>query len=485
MGKNEDMEKYAPFHISVAATVVQGGEERLWYSEMGDKPALNLSQEKAHELLEYLEAMQEQDYRICAWNGLGFDLKWIGHQADDMALAARIALKSYDPMFQFFSQAGFPVGLAKVAEAMGIEQEKLMDAAEAPIQWRAGNYQQVMDYVLGDCQMTNQIAQAIEEEQYVRWVTKRGTVSARSMPKLKTVEEVIQEPEPDQSWMDAPIPKLKFYEWTQDVNGSKFMNHSYEEVRHVIVDILAGRENTRYGMSQLAHLELGVGEVLQRRESALGENPLSSQDSELIREVFWDLFRQGAVMPGLDRSNPNLPFFSVTSYGKKILEGADPYFFYDSDTYETIIKEQVPDINETTLVYLKEAMQAFRSGCILSCSVMLGVATEHTFLTLIETIQSNAIVSKVFTNVSTQRTILEKVNKFKNILDQNMSDIPPAIKEDLDTHFASILSVIRNFRNQAGHPTGKVISREQAYVNMQIFIPYCKKIYQLRRHYSK
>ena len=31
--KHEDMEKYAPFHISVAATVVHNGEERLWYAE--------------------------------------------------------------------------------------------------------------------------------------------------------------------------------------------------------------------------------------------------------------------------------------------------------------------------------------------------------------------------------------------------------------------------------------------------------------------
>ena len=30
-GKHEDMEKYAPFDISVAATAVHGGEERVWF----------------------------------------------------------------------------------------------------------------------------------------------------------------------------------------------------------------------------------------------------------------------------------------------------------------------------------------------------------------------------------------------------------------------------------------------------------------------
>jgi hypothetical protein len=33
LGKYEDIEKYAPFHISVAATAIDDGEERVWYSK--------------------------------------------------------------------------------------------------------------------------------------------------------------------------------------------------------------------------------------------------------------------------------------------------------------------------------------------------------------------------------------------------------------------------------------------------------------------
>lgn len=217
MEKYEDMEKYAPFHISVAATAIHDGAEQVWYSE-DEKgcPVLNLTQQRAHELLEYLDAMQQHEYMVCAWNGLSFDLKWIGHQADDMALAARIALKSYDPMFQFFNQTGFPVSLAKVAQAMGISQEKLMDGADAPKQWQEGKYQEVMDYCLGDCQMTNLIVLAIQKAREVQWVTAKGYVSSKPMRRLKSVEEVIKDPEPDQSWMDTPMPRRKFYQWVLD-----------------------------------------------------------------------------------------------------------------------------------------------------------------------------------------------------------------------------------------------------------------------------
>jgi len=222
LSKHEDMDKYAPFHISVAATAIHNGDERVWYSEDGEgRPALNLTQQRAHELLEYLDGMQQKGFMVCAWNGLSFDLKWIGHQADDMALAAHIALKSYDPMFQFFNQAGFPVSLAKVAQAMNISQEKLIDGADAPKEWSEGNYQKVMDYCLGDCQMTNLIVLAILKAQKVRWVTSRGYIGSRPMPHLKPVEEVIQDPEPDQSWIDTPIPKSKFYKWVQDVTEVK------------------------------------------------------------------------------------------------------------------------------------------------------------------------------------------------------------------------------------------------------------------------
>ena len=59
--KHEDMEKYAPFHISVAATAIHNGEERVWFSADEEGcPALNLTRERTHDLLEYLDQMQQK-----------------------------------------------------------------------------------------------------------------------------------------------------------------------------------------------------------------------------------------------------------------------------------------------------------------------------------------------------------------------------------------------------------------------------------------
>jgi hypothetical protein len=212
--EGEDMEKYAPLHVAVASTAVHGGEERVWYSKGEDaQPLVNMTRPKARELLRYLRGMQENGYMVCAWNGLGFDLRWLGYAAEDSKLAGKVAMDLYDPMFQFFNQRGFPIGLASVGKAMNISQRKSMNAAEAPKRWRNGDHKVVMEYVLGDSRMANQIVAAIIERQGVLWVTRNGAVTREPMPTLKTVEAVLKDPEPDQSWMTTPIPRTRFHHW--------------------------------------------------------------------------------------------------------------------------------------------------------------------------------------------------------------------------------------------------------------------------------
>ena len=211
---HEDIEKYAPFHISVASTAIYEGDEKIWHSaDRQNKPLLQMTQATANELLVYLKAKQDEGYCVCAWNGLKFDLQWIGYNAQNMQLASEVALQMYDPMFQFFNQRGFPVGLASVAKAMGIKQSKLMNSEDAPKQWQAGNYQKVMDYVLGDCQMTNLIANEIIKRKEIAWVTQKNEIKTERISRLKTVAEILKEPEPDQSWMKTKLLRKSFYQW--------------------------------------------------------------------------------------------------------------------------------------------------------------------------------------------------------------------------------------------------------------------------------
>lgn len=271
------------------------------------------------------------------------------------------------------------------------------------------------------------------------------------------------------------------------------VEHSYEEIRQMVVNILAGKESQTCKVSQYENLKIAIAQVLDDREGSRQRNSgmvgitplgghrssLSRNDSDLLLEVFWGLFREGIITLGLNDANREFPWFRVSSFGKKILDNQDLYFFHDVTSYEALIKTEIPYIDDITLIYLKEAMQDFRSGCLLSSSVMLGVAAEHTFMQLLETIESNPEHQTIFRSVNNERSVLRRLNKFKNILDQNKNLLSSEVKEDLDTNFMGITSIIRNFRNESGHPSGRIISREQCYVLLQLFIPYCKKMYQL------
>ncbi|MGK2858097.1 MAG: hypothetical protein ACSLFQ_12920 [Thermoanaerobaculia bacterium] len=158
-----------------------------------------------------------------------------------------------------------------------------------------------------------------------------------------------------------------------------------------------------------------------------------------------------------------------------------PHYLYDVASYTKLINAAIADFHPTGLLYIEEAMQAFRSGCVLSATVMIGVAAEQTFLILLEAAVASKTHGQRYAAVQKERTILQKIEKFRNLLQQDAKSLPAEIREDLETNFLGILSMVRNIRNQSGHPTGKLVPREQAYVLLQLFVPYAQKLYELRR----
>lgn len=210
----EDINAYAPFDIAVAATQVYDAAPRLWYSaDAAGKPTSQLDRATAAELLSYLDQMQQEGFAVCAWNGLGFDMRWIARAAGDVAAASRVARAMYDPMFQFYKVKGFPVALAAVGAGLGISTKKSMSGADAPREWQAGNYEAVFEYVQGDVRLTLEIIRAVERNRKIAWITRNGTRTAVPIAGLRTVADCMRDPMPDQSWMSSPIPQAQFTQW--------------------------------------------------------------------------------------------------------------------------------------------------------------------------------------------------------------------------------------------------------------------------------
>lgn len=264
-------------------------------------------------------------------------------------------------------------------------------------------------------------------------------------------------------------------------------DYTYEELRTNALEILAGskKDNTY----EFKTFKWSVATRLAQKKNKTTpdyidiDNAFSDDDGDIFLEVFWDMFRQGIITLGANQKNPEFPHFRVSAHGKSLLDNGELYFYPSASSYVTLVKQQIPKIDNVTLDYLKESLQSFYNGCYLSSSVMLGVASEHTFLLLLDKVENNQIYSNDFKKAFKEWNISRKFTEFKKTLDQlvtsNKIYLKPEVKENLDTNFDGILNTIRYFRNESGHPSGNRISRDQCYANLLIFIQYCKKAYQL------
>jgi hypothetical protein len=121
------------------------------------------------------------------------------------AVDLRVVLEDHD--------LGLEVELLRLTVDREARDARARQLRDAPLEWQAGNTQLVLDYVAGDCTLTNQVVAAIEKAGMVKWRTKRGTLSSEPLPKLRQVRDVMRDPPPDQSWMSEPKPVSNYWAW--------------------------------------------------------------------------------------------------------------------------------------------------------------------------------------------------------------------------------------------------------------------------------
>lgn len=216
-GDDFNWRPHRPLGISCAATLASDtGQPLLWYGKTRDElPEKRMSQEDAKGLVQYLLKMAADGFRILTWNGLGFDFDILAEESGAASSCRECALGHVDMMFHVFCSLGYPVALDKAAQGMGLPGKPPgMSGFKAPELWAQGHFKEVLDYVAQDVRTAMQIAQTCEQRRRFEWITRKGTKS--SMPLTNgwlTVGEALQLPEPDTSWMSAPLPRREFTAW--------------------------------------------------------------------------------------------------------------------------------------------------------------------------------------------------------------------------------------------------------------------------------
>jgi hypothetical protein len=270
---------------------------------------------------------------------------------------------------------------------------------------------------------------------------------------------------------------------------------SYEQTRSLVVDVLSPSFE-----GQLANLTNAVDELARQR--GLMDDPNAQQNTggygthvvarydpnagrenaARVQSILWDLLIEGIVRPGLnDGLNNNLPFFHVTDFGRHVFANG-PHSPYDPDGYLKRLQADISNLDPVIITYLNEALHTFRIGCLLSSTVTLGCASEKAFLLLVEAYAAALpkAQEEKFRKETENRMIKRQFEEFSKRLESHLKPkLTGDVKDDLDVTLGGVFAMMRNMRNDAGHPTGRQVQREIAYANLTVFPTYLRKIHSL------
>ena len=225
---------------------------------------------------------------------------------------------------------------------------------------------------------------------------------------------------------------------------------------------------------QYINFQHQVARVLVERglpvQESYGHEPaLRRVDDRRFREILWQLINQGLLVQGVDSSNPQWPFLSLTEWGEEYVHatGAD---VYDPDGYLSALDADEP-LDDIERRYLSQATAAFRIDLADAAAVMLGAASEHLLLRL-----ANAIVAAdpgaVKVKKAIDRPALALLRDVHRHIEPKRKALPRGLAENFETTFLGVANLIRTSRNDGGHPALPSVTRDDAFVGLRLFPTY-------------
>jgi hypothetical protein len=262
---------------------------------------------------------------------------------------------------------------------------------------------------------------------------------------------------------------------------------NFEEIRVLLLQAL--RKTT---WNQVTDLEIAVGNLKARMHGATqqqrgfiadGRGYLERGEPSLIHELIWGFIVQGVLVPGTDDSNQSWPFLRLTEYGQRCVN-EDQILPHDPDGYLRDFQRAVPLADLVIQEYLTEALQCFLRDLNRAAAVMLGAASEKAVLLLIESyarsIADPTRKAQVEGQLDKAPSIFRKYEIFEKGFVGAKPRLPKPLAERTDSLLRGVFDLIRNSRNDAGHPaSGILVSRDTNYSHLRLFIPYCQRIYEL------
>lgn len=264
----------------------------------------------------------------------------------------------------------------------------------------------------------------------------------------------------------------------------------FEELKSLVIDSIRSHAPS----FEFMNLCNTVGNKAVKKEIVKNPHPanyqaisytLQKRDENRVREIIWNLIIERVLTIG-DFYHDSWPHLSLTEYGEKVLESDQPVP-NDPSGYLTRIKNEIPELDNVIEIYLSESIKTYNINQLLSATITLGCASEKALLLLIdsytETFVDN-IQQEKFNKKTEGKFIKTKFEEFDKEIKGIMCQLPSDLKDNYTNTLTGIFEMIRRNRNLAGHPTGKQIDKDTLFANLQVFIPYCRYIYELKKYFK-
>lgn len=141
-----------------------------------------------------------------------------------------------------------------------------------------------------------------------------------------------------------------------------------------------------------------------------------------------------------------------------------------------------PDAEGITVLYTEEALGTFRAGNHLASAVMIGVAAESVLLRLVDAVHAALKTPERQGKFEKDTKGMKAKKQHDEVLKRLTSPaapLPAELESVLTQHIDAIYDLIRRNRNDAGHPTGNRMERDETQALLLLFPPYCKTVHNL------
>jgi hypothetical protein len=207
-----------------------------------------------------------------------------------------------------------------------------------------------------------------------------------------------------------------------------------------------------------------------------------------INEILWSMLGQGLLYIDIWQPHPENWRWRLSSAGLAARTDADVNPD-DPQGYLSHVRQTVPSASGTTMMYLEEAVLSYTGRQYLASAVMLGVSAESAFMEMADAFGRSLPPSegKKFLDLlhNPRQNYVAKLSDFREATGARKSAIPREMADNLALTLDSVLDVLRVYRNDSGHPTGKVIDRKDAFINLQMAARLLEKMHALKAFFDE